>query len=87
MSAGAAWPVGLAVQGGHSPVCRFQPVEAGRLQSGRVGGHLPGSHVPEARVHRRLPHAGRCSAWYGLLQGLMDKINIFEGGKSVVEHF
>lgn len=61
-SPGPAESLALLVQGGHAPVRRLQSTEARRLQSRCIGGRLPGSHMPEARVHRRLPHAGQWSS-------------------------
>lgn len=57
-SPGPAKSVPVHVQRGYSSVCRLQSPETWRLQSRRIRGHLPRSHMLEARVHCRLPHAG-----------------------------
>ncbi|XP_069015761.1 DNA topoisomerase 2-binding protein 1 isoform X2 [Embiotoca jacksoni] len=55
---GPAQSLPVLVQRHHTPVRGLQSAQTWRLQSGRIGGRLSGSHVLEAGVHRRLPHAG-----------------------------
>lgn len=61
-SPGSAQSFSVPVQRSHSPVRWLQSTETHRLQSERVWGLLPRSHVFEARVHRWLPHAGQRSS-------------------------